>query len=142
MDPMEMKPKRQPPTRPRKPRKKSPPLSTQDKIAALVGEALGGLSGESEKTFEWLINPETGARLRIDVYFEGHKLAVEYQSELHFGKKPRKFKSMDLRDVLFRDFVKRTLLAERGITLLEITFYEPHTLDHIRERLRRLRVIE
>jgi hypothetical protein len=87
-----------------------------------------------EHTFDWLVNPKTGRKLRLDAFFPGLDLAVEYQSELHFTE----YENGSLGDTVYRDYIKRQLLAQNGIRLLEIAYFEPLTIDYIQQKLKNL----
>jgi hypothetical protein len=76
---------------------------------------------ESEKRWEWLRNPVTGAQLRIDIYLPEQNVAIEYDGELHrrdWGSSGR------LEKVKQRDAAKNALLRQHGIPLLRITKFQ------------------
>ncbi|WP_432258015.1 hypothetical protein [Cupriavidus sp. TMH.W2] len=88
---------------------------------------------------KWLIGARD-ARLELDGYCEGLKLAFEYHGAQHFVK-VRSFK-MDgrrLSALQARDELKRARCRERGITLIEIPYTVPNQAieSHIRTELER-----
>lgn len=76
-----------------------------------------------EKTFDWLINKETGMKLRIDAYYEKHKIAVEYNGPQHYIIDGHYIKTEE--QLLHRknlDFLKSELLKAHGIKLIVIHY--------------------
>lgn len=86
-----------------------------------------------EASPHWLKNPLTGYPLRLDAFFEVIGLAFEYQSEYHFCYRNEDKDRFE--ESLLRDYNKRQLLLSRGVFLLEVAYFEPHTEAYIAKKL-------
>lgn len=89
-----------------------------------------------EKTFDFLVNPDTGARLYIDGYIEKYNLAIEYDGIQHFFFTPYFHKSYE--DFEYRqklDKLKNDILTDNGINIIRFRFDESISLNHIKKRL-------
>src|SRR3990167_6541263 len=87
----------------------------------LIADALrdAGFVVEDERTWQWLRNPFTHAKMRVDMLLPGQALAIEYDGEQHFtvresGKRGRKL----LANSQARDAIKEMLLRDHGIRLI------------------------
>ena len=82
----------------------------------------------TEKTFDFLINPETGKHLYVDAYYEEYNLCVEYHGEQHFHvyEKYHPNGEEDLLRIQKRDRIKKELLLENGFKYLAIPYWTPY----------------
>lgn len=87
-----------------------------------------------EKTFskirpDWLMNPETGYNLELDLYCEDLKLAIEYNGKQHYHY-PNAFHKteQDFLSQIRRDDFKKRRCDRKGITLI-IVPYSVHFND-------------
>ena len=91
---------------------------------------------EAEKTFEWLINPETGRHLYVDAYFEQYNLVVEYNGLQHY--QVCNYLPGDCEELLkkrqHRDELKEKLIKEHNINFLTIKY----TIKNNRKEIIRL----
>ena len=79
----------------------------------------------------FLVNPETGRKLELDVYNSDYKIAVEYNGEQHYvfpnhwhGKTEEgrlKFNAQ-----LRRDDLKKRLCAKNGVYLINVPYTVPY----------------
>lgn len=91
-----------------------------------------------EKTFDWLINKETGMKLRIDAYYEKHNLAVEYNGPQHYIIDGHYIKTEE--QLLHRknlDFLKQELLKAHNIKLVVIHYKDIVNEDYIKTVLQK-----
>ena len=95
--------------------------SMLQKEMAIKIEALLGADYEKEKIFDWLKNPKTGMNLKIDIYYDKLKLAIEIAGSQHdkFCPKFHKNEEEFLKEVE-RDRIKDLLLQEHGISVIRI----------------------
>tara|TARA_B100000131_G_scaffold252496_1_gene246307 strand:- start:2202 stop:2747 length:546 start_codon:yes stop_codon:yes gene_type:complete len=99
----------------------------QLRSALLISQLLGGAKYEMEATWDWLVT-SYGTSLYADIYFPKHNLVVEYHGQQHFifpnfFHKTKK----DFDDAVDRDFLKKKLLKNHKIKLIEWRFDEPLT---------------
>ena len=95
-----------------------------------------------EKTFPFLVNPETGSRLYLDGYIEKFNLAIEYDGIQHYFYTPFFHKTID--DFIYRqklDKLKETILLENNIKLIRFRFDEPISIENIKRKLKELIII-
>lgn len=114
----------------------------EDQWIALFERVLGGEPAERQHTFEFLRGDPTpkypkGVKLRVDAYFEQHRLVLEYLGEQHFESN----KLMDRRPGRAEqrrryDQLRLDVLPQHGIKVLQVRFDEPLTEAHVRLRLR------
>lgn len=91
---------------------------------------------DKEKTFNFLVNNDTGSKLFVDGYIEKYNLAIEYDGIQHFQFTEFFHKTYD--DFLYRqklDKLKDELLESNGIKLIRFSYNEPLTIEHIKEKL-------
>ena len=107
--------------------------SYQREITKIVSDLLGE-DYESEKRFEWLRNPESGRPLRIDIYYDRLKLAIEADGSQHNKYCSKFFDSEE--DFIYRqklDRIKDKILNDHGITVIRIS---PKDRKHIQDLLK------
>ena len=76
---------------------------------------------ETEKTFDWLINPNTNHKLFVDIFFPKLNLAIEIDGEQHYKFLPYFHKNEE--EFLYnvnRDRIKDRLLKENGVDIIRI----------------------
>lgn len=98
-----------------------------------------------KKRPEWLINPETDARLELDCYNEDLKLALEYNGEQHYRYMSKFHESEeDFRKQKERDRQKREICQKRGINLITVPHHVPSDslYTHIVEHLEKLGYVD
>jgi hypothetical protein len=112
----------------------------QEQLTRIL-ESIFGMSAETEKTFPWLISPR-GARLRVDIYFTELNIAVEYHGKQH-AEFPNAFHKTaeDFRYAAMCDAWKITTLRQHGIRVLEFTYKDKLTKQHVLNKLRKLEVL-
>jgi very-short-patch-repair endonuclease len=102
----------------------------------LIVKALKELKIENyvcEKTFDGLINPETGKKLRFDFYLPDSNLLIEYDGECHFhpayfNKNSSKENAIaDLEKYKIRDNIKTEFAKSMAIKLLRISFRQKNS---------------
>ena len=89
-----------------------------------------------EKTFDWLYNPKTNKKLRIDAYFPESKIALEYNGPQHYMIDKRYTTSKDM--LTYRqelDRLKITLLQEHDINVITVHYKDIVTEDYIKKSL-------
>jgi len=70
-----------------------------------------------EKTWNWLRNPETNNKLKVDIFLKDFKIAIEIDGRHHFVDIPGRSKLSVVRK---RDLIKNNLLEEKEINLIRI----------------------
>jgi hypothetical protein len=99
-----------------------------------------GIDYETEKEFDDLINPKTGAKLRFDFYIDSLKMAVEYDHMQHFTAKSKFHTNKDdFYAQRYRDNLKNKYCKERDIMLVRVTCFNKTDLyitlnKHIKTR--------
>jgi len=86
-------------------------------------EALESLTGTSwvKARPSWLLNPQTGAAMELDMYCEPMGVAVEYNGSQHYEYPNAFHASRDAFDAqVARDGAKRALCVSKGVRLIEI----------------------
>lgn len=108
----------------------------EQKAVELVTEILSAKDVQKNKAaFDWL-RGDKNTRLRVDAYFPSEKLVLEYNGVQH--DKPNKL--MDRREGRAEQRrkyteLRRKLIPEHGLKLLEINYDEPLTHEYIKKRL-------
>ncbi|APM84251.1 hypothetical protein [Heliothis virescens ascovirus 3j] len=75
---------------------------------------------------DWLINPNTKAKLELDCYNEDLRLAVEYNGRQHYEYVPRFHNCPnDLTTQIARDVVKHEICRGRNIDLIDVPYTIP-----------------
>lgn len=117
------------------------PLYTDAPMSKLCSYALGVITSELneepklEYTFPWLVNPNTGANLRIDAYYLNHNLAIEVDGIQHTSRGSFYYKTEEyFKTYQQRDEIKNTLLKEHGINLVRISYKDK--LDDIKLKIK------
>ncbi len=106
----------------------------------VLAEVLSDFPVQENVAPEWLVNPETGRRLKLDLYYPDLHLAVRFQ-----GARPRAQRrrlSDEERDAgLHREDVRRQLCQRHGIVLVSIDVREKdprRSLDRLHAALSRV----
>lgn len=89
-----------------------------------------------EKTFDWLYNPDTNKKLRIDAYFPKHNIAIEYNGPQHYmidNIYTTTQEKLQYRKNL--DKLKSDLLKEHGVNLITIHFKDVISEEYIKKSL-------
>ena len=92
-----------------------------------------------EQTFPWLINPETGMRLRIDGYFPKYKIGIEYNGPQHYH--PIKMYCETEKEVKHRkhlDQLKINLCKEHGIEIITVHYKDKVTEEYIKNTINKI----
>lgn len=108
-------------------------LSSKAKLINNILKILFGKENvETEKTWDWLRNPETNKMLPVDFYLNFLKIAIEYDGEQHsrFVKKFHKTEE-DFYKACKRDEIKNQKLIEQGIQLIRIPYNAKITTKYI-----------
>ena len=103
----------------------------------MLSDIFGADCVESERTYDWLRNPETGHLLYVDFVVERQKLCFEYDGAQHFI--PTRFFYEDGRAfeaAKRRDEIKQVLLEKRGYKLIHITYKEKITRELVEEKIK------
>lgn len=99
-------------------------IINQSKLSIYILNICNNILNETPKleyTFEWLINPKTNKKLRVDAYYPNNNLIIEVDGEQHFKEKTS-FKS-SLKEIKYRDSIKDILIPKNNINLLRIPYY-------------------
>ena len=104
--------------------------------AKLIYEILRIMFGdeniETEKTWDWLRNPETGKMLRVDFYIDYLKIALEYDGGQHTNFVERFHKTEEnFIKAQQRDKIKDEELRKHGIHLIRIPYDAKITTKYI-----------
>lgn len=90
-----------------------------------------------EKTFDWLFNPQTNAKLRIDGFFEKYNLAIEYNGIQHYEFVKKYYKTQDDFDHrLYLDKLKAELLDTHNVKLITIHYKDIIDNQYIKQSLK------
>ena len=100
--------------------------SGEKKIAAILKTGF-----ETQKTFDDLINPKTGKKLRYDFYVEEKNLLIEYNGIQHYEPIEYFGGEEAFKQIQFRDKLKIDYAAKNNINLLIIKYDE-----NIKEKLK------
>ncbi len=74
-----------------------------------------------EKEWDWLINIDTGKRMRVDIFCPSINLAIEYDGRHHYNPIAFNLGEEGLAKVKDRDAKKERLLSENGIRLVRFS---------------------
>lgn len=89
-----------------------------------------------EQTFDWLINPTTGSKMRLDGYFPNLKIAIEYDGIQHYEYIPKLDKTYEnFLKRQERDKIKNQLCKENNIKLIRIKYNEPLNIDYLKKKI-------
>lgn len=77
--------------------------------------------------------PEWLSGLELDIFLPGRALAFEYQGQQHFNAVDAWGGETALLELQERDERKRQICAGHAIRLVEISYYEPLSLEHVRD---------
>ena len=76
-----------------------------------------------EKTWGWLINDKTNKPLWVDFYIPSLNTAIEFDGEQHYKFTKRFHRTYDrFIESQYRDRLKNTLLGEKGIRLIRVSY--------------------
>lgn len=90
-----------------------------------------------EHTFDWLINPLTNSKMRLDGYFSEYKLAIEYDGIQHFKYIEHIHKNYEnYKMAIEHDKIKDQLCKENGITLIRIKYDEKLNRELVKQKLK------
>ena len=103
----------------------------EDDLYELITRLFPNHSIRREASPEWL------GRQRLDIYLPELSLAIEHQGEQHSSAVDAFGGERALAKTLERDQRKRALCQAHGVTVIDIEFYEPLTIPHLRTRLGR-----
>lgn len=81
-----------------------------------------GIEYNKEKTFDDLINPETGGKLRYDFYVPIHNLLIEYAGRQHIDQDSFDKSSDEFSSYQARDEIKDNYANTHGIKLVRIGY--------------------
>lgn len=99
-------------------------------------ENIIGQKAKKEKTFDWLINPKTNKKLRIDGYFSKIKTGIEYNGPQHYNVSDIYYESEDdLKHRKYLDKLKISLCKEHGIKIITVKYTDKINDDFIKEKL-------
>lgn len=86
---------------------------------------------EKEKTFEDLINPNTGFKLRYDFYLPASNCLIEFDGIQHYQSIDFFDEHNDFEDRQYKDCLKNEYALANGIRLIRIPYWEKNniTLD-------------
>lgn len=102
----------------------------------LFSEILNDKNYVLEQTFDWLINPETGSKMRLDGYFSNLKIAIEYDGIQHYEYIPKLDKTYEnFLKRQERDKIKTRLCEENNIKLIRIKYDEPLNIEHLKKKI-------
>lgn len=97
-----------------------------------------GFQGQENVTPEWLVNPETGRRLKLDRYYPDAGIAFRFIGST--GKRRAPVSEQELAEEARRDAIRDKLCQEAGVHLVTIDLYEGEprkVLEEIRTALSR-----
>jgi len=89
-----------------------------------------------EMKFDWLLNSENGRQLRIDAYYPNANIAIEYNGPQHYmvdGLYTTTNEMLEYRQNL--DFLKYSLIKEKGIKLIIIHYLDKITEEYIQNKI-------
>lgn len=102
----------------------------------LFSEILNDKNYTLEQTFDWLINPETGSKMRLDGYFPNLKIAIEYDGIQHYEYTPKLDKTYEsFLKRQERDKIKNQLCKENNIKLIRVKYDEPLNIEHLKKKI-------
>lgn len=98
-------------------------------------ENILGEPAVKEKTFDWLVNPQTNKRFYIDAYFPRHNIAFEYNGPQHYSPVAKYGGEVAFKAIQERDAIKYSLIEKHNINLLVFHYLTPHTDNSLKEML-------
>jgi len=94
---------------------------SQNIIAHYISEFYPSCTVIQEETWPWLINPNTGRHLFVDIYVPELRMVVEYHGIYHYEIHPPYIKTEDeLQERQKRDVIKKELCEQHNIRYIEI----------------------
>ncbi len=97
-----------------------------------------GFQGQENVTPEWLVNPETGRRLKLDRYYPEAGVAFRFVGST--GKRKTPVSEQELAEEAHRDAIRESLCRQAGVHLITIDLYEGEprkVMEEIRTALSR-----
>jgi hypothetical protein len=97
-----------------------------------------GFQAQDNATPEWLVNPKTGRRLKLDRYYPDAGIAFRFVGST--GKRKAPVSEQELAEEAHREAVREALCQEVGVHLITIDLYESEpgkVLEEIRTALSR-----
>lgn len=97
-----------------------------------------GFQDQENVTPEWLVNPETGRRLKLDRYYPEAGVAFRFTGST--GKRKAPISEQELAEEAHRDAIRESLCRQAGVHLITIDLYEGEprkVLEEIRTALSR-----
>jgi len=97
-----------------------------------------GFTGQDNVTPDWLVNPQTGRRLKLDRYYADTGIAFRLTGSTGNRKSP--MSEQEIEEEAHRDATRQRLCSEAGVTLIAIDLYESEpskVLSEIRSALGR-----
>lgn len=97
-----------------------------------------GFQCQENVTPEWLVNPETGRRLKLDRYYPDVGVAFRFAGSM--GKRKAPVSEQELAEEAHRDAIREALCQHAGVHLITIDLYEGEpkkVLEEIRTALSR-----
>lgn len=91
-----------------------------------------------EKTFDWLISPDTGYNFYIDAFYAKANLAFEYDGPQHRVSVDLYGGEEELEKTKRRDYLKAKLLKEHNVDLIRLSDIEPHSREYLCQKLKLL----
>ena len=106
------------------------------KVLFLLSEIYQDYKIVEEKTFDNLINPKTGYKLRLDFYIEGLDIAIECDGKQHQEKEHyfnKKVLEQGHTPSYITDKIKEEYCLKNGIKLIRIPYNKNITMDYIKK---------
>lgn len=104
----------------------------------ILARIFEGFQGQENVTPEWLVNPETGRRLKLDRYYPEAGIAFRFIGST--GKRKAPVSEQELAEEAHRDAIREDLCRQAGVHLVTIDLYEGEprkVLEEIRTALSR-----
>ncbi len=90
-----------------------------------------GLTLQAGVTPDWLVNPETGRRLKLDRYYPEAGIGFRFVGSTGKRRVPRS--EQELEEETRRNRIREQLCRDRGVTLVSIHVYESEPRDVLRD---------
>ena len=104
----------------------------------ILEHIFSGFASSDNITPDWLVNPETGRRLKLDRYYADAGIAFRFTGSTGNRKAP--MSEQEIEEEAQRDATRQQLCGEAGVTLIAIDLYESEpskVLPEIRSALSR-----
>lgn len=90
-----------------------------------------GFTLQESVTPDWLVNPETGRRLKLDRFYP--EAAIGFRLVGSTGKRKAPRSEQELEEEARRDSIREQLCRNKGVTLIAIHVYESEPRDVLRD---------